>query len=202
MTAIRQFKAVADQFEFPGEEFPAYASDFFVGMIRLLKEVSNDEARLKRSSKPCALSFRGWTPAWCDLPRTSWLCSPEMWELSDDQAFMIKQAILAIATALVMSMGEASQQFQPLMLPLLREAMAPDSALHLYLLEEIGRAMEGHGVHEHPTLRGGSRSFGFQWRFLCCSTRHPLPRPARTLSKATSSSPQPFSRTMACVDRP
>jgi hypothetical protein len=49
---------------------------------------------------------------------------------------MIKQAVIAIFAALVMSMGETSQRYQNFMIPLLAEAARPGSDIHVHLIDE------------------------------------------------------------------
>lgn len=61
---------------------------------------------------------------------------PGLWDNSGTEEYMIKQAVIAIFSALVMSMGNSSQRYQHLMVPLISEAVRPGSDLHVHLIDE------------------------------------------------------------------
>jgi len=135
ITAARQFKLVADDFEFSGDAFLPFAADMFNNLINMLKSVSNDETKLAIMETLRAIVERmGQYVSQFGDPIMSLL--PQLWDLGEAEAYMLKQSVLAMTNALVMSMKADSQKYQPLIVPLLREALKPDSALHLHLLEE------------------------------------------------------------------
>jgi hypothetical protein len=135
ITAARQFKQVADDFEFSGDAFFPFASDMFNNLINMLKEVSNDETKLAIMETLRAIVERmdQYVSQFGDGIMS---LLPQLWDLGEAEEYMLKQSVLAITAALVMSMKGDSQKYQPLMVPLLREALNPESALHLHLLEE------------------------------------------------------------------
>ncbi|MBE3041005.1 hypothetical protein IMZ48_00130 [Candidatus Bathyarchaeota archaeon] len=65
---------------------------------------------------------------------------------------MIKQAVIAIFTALVMTMGPAAQKYQHHMLPLLGEVARPGSDLHLSLIDETLELWDSIIVQSNPPL--------------------------------------------------
>ncbi|KAH8906125.1 ARM repeat-containing protein [Coniochaeta sp. PMI_546] len=135
ITAARQFKLVADDYEFSGDAFLPYASDMFTNLIDLLKETSNDETKLAILETMRVIVSR-MDKHVSQFGDGIMSILPQLWDLAEGEEYMLKQSVLAITTALVMSMKEDSQKFQNLMVPLLREALNPESALHLHLLEE------------------------------------------------------------------
>jgi hypothetical protein len=135
ITAARQFKLVAEDFEFSGDAFLPFASDMFTNLINLLKEASNDETKLAILETLRVIVSR-MDQHVSQFGDGIMSLLPQLWDLAEGDEYMLKQSVLAITTALVMSMKGDSQKFQHLMLPLLRAALNPDSALHLHLLEE------------------------------------------------------------------
>lgn len=135
ITAARQFKLVADDFEFNGDAFLPFASDMFTNLVDMLKEASNDETKLALLDTMRVVVSR-MDKHVSHFGDGIMSILPELWDLAEGEEYMLKQSVLALTTALVMSMKENSQKFQPLMVPLLREALSPESALHLHLLEE------------------------------------------------------------------
>lgn len=135
ITAARQFKLVAEDFEFSGDAFLPFASDMFTNLINLLKEASNDETRLAMLETLRVIVSR-MDEHVSQFGDGIMSVLPQLWDLAEGEEYMLKQSVLAITAALVMSMKADSQKFQHLMVPLLREALNPESALHLHLLEE------------------------------------------------------------------
>jgi hypothetical protein len=64
------------------------------------------------------------------------LVLPSLWESVGSEEYMMKQAILSIMSTLIMALRTDSRRYQATIIPLLREAMNPDSPLHLHLIEE------------------------------------------------------------------
>ncbi|KAK4658552.1 hypothetical protein QC762_102730 [Podospora pseudocomata] len=135
ITAARQFKYIADDFEFKSEPFLQYAPDFFELLIGLLSTVESDETKLAVLDTIRLIVSRMEEHV-SQFGDTIMMTLPKLWESVGSEEYMIKQSVLAIMTALVMSMRADSQRYQPLILPLLAEAMNPDSPLHLHLIEE------------------------------------------------------------------
>ena len=135
ITAAREFMAIADDFDFVGEAFLPYAADMFNSLINLLQEVSTDETKLSILGTIRVIVSRMDTHI---APFGDAIMSviPSLWESAGTEEYMIKQSVLSIVAALVMSMRDASKRYQSSIMPLLREALDPESALHVHLIEE------------------------------------------------------------------
>ena len=135
ITAARQLKLVADDFNFQPEGFLPYAGDIFNLLINLLQEVSIDETKLAilETTRVIVTRLESHVSQFGDAIMAT---LPSLWEAAGSEEYMMKQSILAITSALVMSMRAESQRYQNFIIPLLREAMNPESALHLHLIEE------------------------------------------------------------------
>ncbi|KAK3941056.1 armadillo-type protein [Diplogelasinospora grovesii] len=135
ITAARQLKYIADEFEFNSEAFLPYAGDMFTLLIKLLDEVSSDEVKLAILNTMRSIIERMESSI---SPFGDMIMGmlPKLWESAASEEYMIKQSALAIMAALVMSMRGDSRRYQDAIVPLLREAMNPDSPLHLHLIED------------------------------------------------------------------
>jgi hypothetical protein len=135
ITAARQLKPIADEFEFRAEFFLPYATDIFTQLIGLLKSVEVDETKLAILETLRSFVNRMDTQVsqFGDQIMTT---LPALWEWAGPEAYMLKQAILSIISTLVTSMRLESQRYQGVMLPLIAEAMDPSSQVHQFLLEE------------------------------------------------------------------
>ncbi|KAL2130519.1 hypothetical protein VTI74DRAFT_6281 [Chaetomium olivicolor] len=135
ITAARQFKQVAEDLEFNGEAFRPFAADFFNLLVNLLQEVDSDETRLA-VLETLRLIVTRMEMHISEFGDAIMLTLPKLWESAGTEEYMIKQSILAIMSALVSSMRVESQRYQGAIIPLLREAMIPQSPLHIHLIEE------------------------------------------------------------------
>ncbi|KAK4157768.1 armadillo-type protein [Chaetomidium leptoderma] len=135
ITAARQLKAIAEDFEFDGESFYPFAADIFNLLVNLLQEVDNDETKLA-VLETLRLIVTRMESHISQFGDAIMLTLPKLWESAATEEYMIKQSVLAIMSALVSSMRVESQRYQGTIIPLLREAMNPESALHLHLIEE------------------------------------------------------------------
>ncbi|KAK5663574.1 hypothetical protein OQA88_4005 [Cercophora sp. LCS_1] len=151
ITAARQFKWIAEDFEFDGEDFFPFAADFFNQLIRLLQEVDSDETKLAILATIRVIVFRMDTHV-AQFGDAIMSTLPTIWESAGSEEYMIKQSILAIMSALVMSMGTNFTRFQGAIIPLLADAMNPDSALHLHLIEESVELWKSVLVQSKPPL--------------------------------------------------
>ncbi|KAI2472510.1 ARM repeat-containing protein [Annulohypoxylon bovei var. microspora] len=136
ITTARHFKVVCDEIGFDGEIFSPYASDVLTQLINLLGEVEVDEAKLAilESTRTVILRMETHVSPFgkmiMDAMSTIW-ASP-----AGDLGFMMKQSVLAILQTLVMSTKTESQQYHPMILPLIVDATQEGTELYLYLIEE------------------------------------------------------------------
>ena len=135
VTAARQIRWVADELDFSVEAFVPYTSDVLTQLIDLIQNVDVDEAKLAilESVRIIVTRMEEQVSQFGDQLMSA---LPGVWENSGSEEYMIKQAVIAIFAALVMSMGSSSQRYQHLMVPLLTEAARPGSDLHSYLIDE------------------------------------------------------------------
>jgi len=135
ITAARQFKWIAEDFGFTGEDFLPFAADYFTLLVGLIKEVESDEARLAILST-IRVIVNGMGQHVSQFGTDIMVVLPTLWETVGPEEYMMKQAILAVMSSLIDAIGLNSLPHQPTIIPLLREAMNPDSALHLHLIED------------------------------------------------------------------
>ncbi|KAI9172163.1 Importin-11 [Paramyrothecium foliicola] len=135
ITAARQLRWIADELGFSAEAFLPHTSDILNQLIGLIQNVEVDETKLAilESIRIIVTRMEEQVSHFGDLLMST---LPQVWENSGTEEYMIKQAVIAIFAALVMSMGSNSQRYQHLMVPLLSEAARPGSDLHLHLIDE------------------------------------------------------------------
>ncbi|KAI8302200.1 Importin-11 [Colletotrichum sp. SAR11_59] len=136
ITAARQLRWIVDELAFSAEAFLPYAADVLNELLQLLQNVDIDETKLAvlESMRILVTRLEHHVSQFGDFIMSS---LPSIWENSGTEEYMIKQAIIAIFAALVMSMGSDSQRYQHLMVPLLSEAAKTGSDLHTYLIDEV-----------------------------------------------------------------
>ncbi|KAM7206716.1 Armadillo-type fold [Rhypophila sp. PSN 637] len=135
LTAARELKSVGETFEFQGEHFLPVAADVFGFLMKLLEEAGSDEARttVLEAIRVVVNRMDTHISQFGDALMTT---LPKLWEDCDEGEWSIKQAILSIMSALVLSMKTDSQRYQPAIIPLLQQALDSSTALHLHLIEE------------------------------------------------------------------
>jgi hypothetical protein len=151
ITAARQLKSIADDFEFVGEIFYPFAADIFNLLVGLLQEVDSDETKLAVLETLRVIVTRMETHI-SQFGDAIMVILPKVWESAASEEYMIKQSVLAIMSALVSSMRVESQRYQGAIIPLLREAMNPESALHLHLIEESVDLWKAILIQSAPSL--------------------------------------------------
>ncbi|KAK7914669.1 importin-beta domain-containing protein [Apiospora marii] len=135
ITAARQFKWVADDFGFNGEEFHPYAKHVLGQLLQLLGEVEVDETKLAILNTTKVIIERMETHI-ADFADMIMSALPNIWASAGDLGFMMKQAVLTILQSLVMSMKNGSRRFHHIILPLIAEAVQEGSDVYVYLIEE------------------------------------------------------------------
>lgn len=135
ITAARQLRWIADELGFCIEAFLPYTSDVLTQLVKLVQTVEVDETKLAilESIRILVTRMEAEVSQFGDQLMEA---LPSVWEKSGAEEYMIKQAVVAIFTALVMSMGSDSQRYHNFMIPLLSEAARPGSDLHLHLIDE------------------------------------------------------------------
>lgn len=135
ITAARQLRWIVDEQDFSIEQFLPYTSDIVTQLIELVQNVEVDEIKLAilETLRILVQRMEEQVSEFGDLLMAT---LPKVWQGSGTEEYMIKQAIMAIFSALVMSMGNRSQRYQSLIMPLLSEAARPGSDLHVHLIDE------------------------------------------------------------------
>ena len=135
ITGARQLRWIADELGFSVEAFLPYTSDVLTQLIQLIQQVDVDETKLAilESIRILVTRMEEQVSQFGDQLMSA---LPSVWENSGAEEYMIKQAVIAIFAALVMSMGDSSQRYQNYMIPLLSEAARPGSDLHVHLIDE------------------------------------------------------------------
>lgn len=135
ITAARQLRWIADELEFSVEAFLPYTSVVLDQLITLVRNVEIDETKLAilESIRIIVTRMEEQVSQFGDQLMST---LPAIWDSSATEEYMIKQAVMAIFSALVMSMGNSSQRYHHVMVPLIREAVRPGSDLHLHLIDE------------------------------------------------------------------
>ncbi|KAK8072407.1 ARM repeat-containing protein, partial [Apiospora saccharicola] len=135
ITAARQFKWVADDFGFNGEDFHPYAKHILEQLIQLLSEVEVDETKLAilNTTKVIIERMETHITSFADMIMSA---LPSIWASAGDLGFMMKQSVLTILQSLVMSMKNESRQFHNIIIPLIAEAVQEGSDVYVYLIEE------------------------------------------------------------------
>jgi hypothetical protein len=135
ITTARQLRWIADELDFSVEAFLPYTADVLDQLITLTRNVEVDETKLAilESIRILVTRMEEQVAQFGDQLMSN---LPGIWDNSGTEEYMIKQAVIAIFAALVMSMGNASQRYQHLMVPLITEAVRPGSDLHVHLMDE------------------------------------------------------------------
>lgn len=121
LTAARQLKEIADDFEFKGDLFATYAPDILPQIINLLQEVEVEDTKqaLFETLRVCIQRMEEHVLPFAD-PIMGAL--PTLWDAAGE-AYMIKAAIIGVLSALVNSIGAESRRYQQTMLPIIAQCM-------------------------------------------------------------------------------
>lgn len=134
VTAGRQLRPVLEPFDFSYEAFAPYATTIFQSLMSLIKDTELVETKMALLETVRVAVER--MEAHVE-PFTDEIMSmlPPLWEASGEENLM-KQAILTMITAVITSLTKQSLKYQPLILPLIRDSVQPNSEALVYLLEE------------------------------------------------------------------
>jgi hypothetical protein len=134
VTAGRQLKNIADDWEFKAEHFLSHAEAILGSMMQLIDEVELTETKMALLNTISVIVERLEHQISPFAERIIGLLPP-LWEQSGEEHLM-KQAILTILARLVNAMKADSLAFHPLVLPIIRGAIEPGSETQVYLLED------------------------------------------------------------------
>jgi hypothetical protein len=134
VTAGRQLKNIADDWEFKAEHFLPYAEAILGSMMQLIDEVELTETKMALLNTISVIVERLEHHISPFAERIIGLLPP-LWEQSGEEHLM-KQAILTILARLVNAMKADSLAFHPLVLPIIKGAIEPGSETQVYLLED------------------------------------------------------------------
>lgn len=134
VTAGRQLKNIADDWEFKAEHFLPYAEAILGSMMQLIDDVELTETKMALLNTISVIVERLEHHISPFAERIISLLPP-LWEQSGDEHLM-KQAILTILARLVNAMKADSLAFHPLVLPIIKGAIEPGSETQVYLLED------------------------------------------------------------------
>lgn len=151
ITAARQLRWVVDEMFFDVEKFLPYTGDVMPQLAELISNVDVDDTKLAILETMRILVTRMESAA-AQFGDFIMSALPQIWEGSGGEDYMIKQAVIAIFSALVMSMGAEAQKYQHHMLPLLGEVARPGSDLHLSLIDEALELWNSVIMQSNPPL--------------------------------------------------
>ena len=153
ITAGRQLKAVVDEFGFDSELFLPFASDILTELLSLLRNVSVDETKLAilETTRSVIERMEARISHFSELIMAA---LQSVWDSAGDLNYMLKQSVMAILQALVVSMGADFQKYQAQILPLVNEATQPGSDLYLYLIDEAVDLWANILLQSSPPLNG------------------------------------------------
>ncbi|KAI9847676.1 MAG: hypothetical protein M1837_001924 [Sclerophora amabilis] len=134
IAAGRQFKNVADEWEFTADSFLPYAPEVLGRIMALIEEVEGTETKLALLNTVSIVVERMEHEI---SPYAENIVSllPPLWEQSGEE-HLLKQAILTILTRLINAMKQESRRYHPMVLPLIKFAIEPGSESQVYLMED------------------------------------------------------------------
>jgi hypothetical protein len=134
MTAARQFEIVVEDFGFEVEGFLPFAPTILQHLLTLIEDVEQPDSKLvvlQTIRKICVRLDDSVAPFADHIVSVL----PKLWEASGDE-HLLKQAILALLSSIVVAMKEQSQRYNSLIVPLIQQAVVPDTEMYMFLLEE------------------------------------------------------------------
>lgn len=134
ITAARQLKWIADDFNFPGEVCVPYAPEIFTQLLNLLGDVAIDDTK-QALFETLRLFIQRMEAHISPFGDQIMSAIPGLWDAAGED-FMSKQSILSVLSGLVSSLGSESQRYQRFMLPIIAHAMDANSQIHIFLLDD------------------------------------------------------------------
>ncbi|KAL9124942.1 MAG: hypothetical protein Q9217_005789 [Psora testacea] len=134
VTAGRQLYNVIDPFEFTAELFAPFAPQILNKLLALIGDVQLPETKLALLQTLSLIVVKMERLIGPFGDQILQLLEP-LWDQAKEE-YLLKQTILGILTALVISMQSGSQKYHQLILGLIRSSIEPDSESRTYLLED------------------------------------------------------------------
>ncbi|KKY18054.1 putative importin 11 [Phaeomoniella chlamydospora] len=134
ITAGRQLRQVLDPFEFEYSDFEPFAATILGRLVTLVSEVELTETKmaLLETTRVAIVKMETHISPFADAIMSM---LPPLWQESEEE-HLFKQQILTLVTAVISSTRNQSLKYQPLILPLIRQALEPESEMLVYLLED------------------------------------------------------------------
>lgn len=134
VTAARQFYTVVEDFGFKVEQFLPFAPDILTHLMRLIQDVEHTDTKMIVLETIRVISVRLEHHI---SPFADQIVSllPQLWEVSGDE-HLIKQAIFVLLSTLVAAMKNLSQRYNSLIIPLIQQAIVPNTDVNVYLMDE------------------------------------------------------------------
>lgn len=138
LTAARELSNVMSTMPSTPEgplQFAPFAVDIVTRLLTLIDNAEHDETKLAILStmREIVSKMDEKVKAFSDLVMAA---LPSVWETSGTEEYMIKQAVMAIISSMVMSLKGTSPNFCALVMPVLEQAVQPTSDLHFHLIDE------------------------------------------------------------------
>ena len=134
VTAGRQLQKVLEPFEFEYSDFEPFAATLLARVVGLVSEVELTETKmaLLETTRVAIVKMETHISPFADDIMSM---LPPLWQESEEE-HLFKQQILTLVTAIISSLKNKSLRFQPMILPLIQQALQPDSETLVYLMEE------------------------------------------------------------------
>lgn len=152
VTAGRQLKPVLEPFEFSFADFQPYATPILENLMRLIQETELSETKmaLLETVRIAVTKLEGQIE-----PYAQGIMSilPTLWTESGEEHLM-KQAILTMITAIIISLGSKGALYHESIYPLIHDSIQPESEASVYLMEEaleLWAALLSHTPSENPS---------------------------------------------------
>lgn len=151
ITAGRQIKWLAAEFNFDPEPFLPYVRDILASLVGLMTELEIDEPKIGLL-ETIRMYVDGMGKHVAKIADDLVATLPSLWDCSGESAYMIKQSILLIISTLLVSLKEESQRFHGNVVPLIRDAVTPGSELFEVLLDDAVDVWKSLMLHSSPPL--------------------------------------------------
>lgn len=134
VTAGRQLRNIIDPFEFAAEPFMPYVPSILGRLMALIEEVELPDTKMALLNTISVIITQMEQHI---SPFADQIISllPPLWDQAGEE-YLMKQSILGILSALATSMQAESQKYHPLIIPLIRSSIEPNSESRVYLLED------------------------------------------------------------------